>query len=439
VLLVVFDLQTAATHRFADRTLHRVGDLVGVHDDLAIDVSSRTPNHLNQRGLATKEAFLVRVENRHERHLGKIETLSQQVDPNEHIELTQTQVSQDLDSFERVHLGMQIPNTQAQLEQIVGEVFGHLLRQRRDQHALIKFSAFSNHLNKIIDLTLGRPHDDLGVDQTRRAHDLLHNVVRYVKLIGPRCCRQEHHLVHHFEPLVETQRPVVDRGRQTKTMLDQNVLTAPVAGVLAMKLRDGHVRLIEHHQIVVGEVIEQRKGTLSRRTPVEVHRIVLNAVAIPDLSHHLEVVLRAHPKTLRLEQLALFLERRKLELQLLFDTNNGLAKTLLACDIVRRRENTDVLERCDSFPGQRIDTGNRLDLIAKHLDSHDGFVVRRMNLDGVATNAEFGTHQVHVVALVLHIDKLAKNLSLIDLLANVEGQQQGLVLLGRTQTINARN
>ena len=81
-----------------------------------------------------------------------------------------------------------------------------------------------------------------------------------------------------------------------------------VAVVHRPDLRHGHVRLVDDDEEVLGEVVEQRVRRLARRAPVDVPRVVLDAVAEADLLHHLEVERRAHAQPLRLEQLALPLE-----------------------------------------------------------------------------------------------------------------------------------
>ena len=118
------------------RPLHRVGDLVGVHDHLAVDVAGRPADRLDERRLAAEEALLVGVEDRDQRHLGQVEALPQQVDADEHVELAEPEVAQDLDALDGVDLGVQVAHLHAQLEQVVGEVLGHLLGERGDQHAV---------------------------------------------------------------------------------------------------------------------------------------------------------------------------------------------------------------------------------------------------------------------------------------------------------------
>ena len=123
-------------------------------------------------------------------------------------------------------------------------------------------------------------------------------------------------------------------------MLDEDVLAAAVALVLAVQLRHGDVALVDDEQEVVGEVVEQRERRLARAATVDVHRVVLDAVAVADLLHHLEVVLRAHAQPLRLEQLALLLEPGQPLLQL------GLDADRPPCACARRR-------RRSGWPGRR--------------------------------------------------------------------------------------
>ena len=83
-----------------------------------------------------QEALLVGVEDGHQRHLGQVEALPQQVDADQHVELAEAEVAEDLDALDGVDLGVQVADPHAQLEQVVGEVLGHLLGERGDQDAV---------------------------------------------------------------------------------------------------------------------------------------------------------------------------------------------------------------------------------------------------------------------------------------------------------------
>ena len=186
-------------------------------------------------------------------------------------------------------------------------------------------------------------------------HDLLDDLTRHLELVRARRRRQEQHLRHPLDELVEAQRTVVGRRRQPEAVLDEHLLAAPVALVLAVQLRHRHVALVDHHEVVVGEVVEQRVRRLAAAATVDRPRVVLDAVAVADFLHHLEVVLRAHPQPLRLEQLALALEVGQPLLQLGLDAHDGLAHALVARDVVAGREHDELFERLHPLAGERVD------------------------------------------------------------------------------------
>src|SRR5690606_17171357 len=98
VLLVVRLLLGAAAVGLVDRALHRRGDCVGVHVDLAGHVAGRAADRLDEGRLGAQEALLVGVEDRDERHLGQVEALAEQVDADQHVELAGAQLPQQLDA-----------------------------------------------------------------------------------------------------------------------------------------------------------------------------------------------------------------------------------------------------------------------------------------------------------------------------------------------------
>ena len=99
----------------ADRRLHRIGHHVGVQDRHAVDVPRGAADRLDQRALGAQEAFLVGVEDRHQRHLGNVEALAQQVDADQHVELAEPQVADDLDALDGVDVGVQVAHLDAVL------------------------------------------------------------------------------------------------------------------------------------------------------------------------------------------------------------------------------------------------------------------------------------------------------------------------------------
>ena len=158
---------------------------------------------------------------------------------------------------------------------------------------------------QVVDLARRRTHLDLGIDQPRRADDLLdHLRPACSSSYGARRRRHVDRLRHRALELLEFQRPVVERGRQAEAVVHQLLLAGAVAAIHAADLRDRHVALVDDQQGIGGKIIEQRRRRLARRPPGEVARVVLDAGAISDLVHHLQVVERALLQALRLEQLA---------------------------------------------------------------------------------------------------------------------------------------
>jgi hypothetical protein len=56
--------------------------------------------------------------------------------------------------------------------QIVGEIFRHALRERRDEHALALPLAHPNLVEQIVDLAAHGADLDLRIDESRRPDDL---------------------------------------------------------------------------------------------------------------------------------------------------------------------------------------------------------------------------------------------------------------------------
>jgi hypothetical protein len=149
-------------------------------------VARRTADGLNQTALGAQKAFLVGVQNRHERDFRDVEAFAQQVDAHEHIEGAQAQIAQDLDALDGVDVGVQVTHLDAVLGEVVGELFGHALGQGRDQHALVLVDADADLLQHVVDLVRGGTHFHDWVHETRGPHHLLDNLTGMLLLVGSR-------------------------------------------------------------------------------------------------------------------------------------------------------------------------------------------------------------------------------------------------------------
>ena len=224
---------------------------------------------------------------------------------------------------------------------------------------------------------------------------------------------------------------------EPEPVLDERVLPAAVALVLAVQLRHGHVALVDDEQEVVGEVVDQGERRLAGAAAVDVHRVVLDAVAVADLLDHLQVVLGAHAEALGLEQLALGLEPRQPLLQLGLDAHHGPPHPLVAGDVVGGREDDDLGEVGELLAGERVDDGEPLDGVAEHLDAQHRLLVGGVHLDGVAPHAELAPAERHVVAVVLQVDEAAQDRALVVVDAGVQLEQLAPVLLRVAHAVDA--
>ena len=87
--------------------------------------------------------------------------------------------------------------------------------------------------------------------------------------------------------------------------------------------------------------------------------------------------------------------------------------------------------------GERIERDELVDLVAEQLDAQRAVLVRQVDLDDVAADAEDAAVEIVVVALVLDLDQLAQDLLAVDALAALERQHHPVVGLGRAEAVDA--
>ena len=78
---------------------------------------------------------------------------------------------------------MQVAHANAELAVVFGQIFGHALRQRRDQHSLVTVDALADLGEQVVDLMLRRPDVNSGVEEARRTNHLFDDdTVRVLEL-----------------------------------------------------------------------------------------------------------------------------------------------------------------------------------------------------------------------------------------------------------------
>jgi hypothetical protein len=68
---------------------------------------------------------------------------------------------------------VQVPHPDPVLQQVVGEILGHLLGERGDQYPLVLLGPQPDLVDEVVDLALRRPDHHLRVDQPGRPDHLL--------------------------------------------------------------------------------------------------------------------------------------------------------------------------------------------------------------------------------------------------------------------------
>src|SRR3954447_5279098 len=249
VFLVVLLLDRAPPLRLRDRELDRVGHLVRVQNRHAFEIARAAADGLDQRRLRTEKTFLVRIEDSHARAFGDVEPFPQQVDADQHVVRADAEVADDGDALQRLDVGVQVVDLDAELHQVARQILGHPLRQRRHHHALTFCDALLDDADQIVDLTLDRLDDDVRIEQSGRTDDLLREKsagLFHLERTGRRGDVDDLRQLS-FE-LLKRERTIVDRAWQTESVFDQRLLARAVAAPHRPDLRNGLVRLIDDEE-----------------------------------------------------------------------------------------------------------------------------------------------------------------------------------------------
>ena len=152
MFLVVGHLDGTAAPRLGNSFVHRIRRLIGIHDDLAVCVSCRAADRLNERTVVAQEAFLIGIEDGYKRHLGQVKALAQEVDAHKRVELAAPEGAEDLDALERSDVGMHVARFQAAVEKMVGQILRHLLGERGDKRTLVALSPLLRLVDDVVNL-----------------------------------------------------------------------------------------------------------------------------------------------------------------------------------------------------------------------------------------------------------------------------------------------
>ena len=440
VLPVVRKLFFAASFGFVHRAAHRRRDRIGIEDDASFGVSRGASDRLDEACFAAQKALFVRIQDRDQTDLRQIETFAQKVDADERVEFAQAEIADDLHAIERVDVAVHVAHAHAHAVEIFGQVLRHALGQRGDQRAEALFRLHAHFAQKVVDLPLDRTDRNLGIDEPRRTDDLLGDDRRAVQFVACGRCGHADDLRHALHELLEFQRAVVPRARQTEAVFDERILSCAVAAEHPADLRQRDVAFVDEHQKILGEIVDQRIRRFAGLSAVKVARIVLDAAAEADLLHHFDVVQHARTDALGLQRTVGVEEHLFLHLHVRFDLFERLLHLLVSGRVVRRRKDRDVTAAVEDLAGQDVDFRDALDLVAEEPDAQR--LVRpvdRIDVERVAVRTERAALKVHVVALILNLDEPLHDLAAVDLHALPERNGQPKVFLRIAEPVDARD
>ena len=335
---------------------------------------------------------------------------------------------------------MQIAAPDANLRKILGQILRHALRQRGHQHALVLLRAHANLFQQVIHLALHGTDFHLGVHQARWPNHLLHDhSARLGQLIWAGRCGHVHHLIDAVFEFFKRQWPVVQRRRHSKAVIHESLLARAVTVKHSAYLPYRLVRFINEHQVVLRHVIQQRRRRFAGQTAAQMPRIILDAVAVANGAHHLDVKHGALYDTLRLDEFSLLLHFFLPPPQLFLNAHDGAVPLFLRHHVMRFRINRharQILLPRAHFSGYRIDLPQRIDLVSPHFDAVTLILIRGIDFDHVSAHAKRAAPQV-LAALVLNIDEPAQQRFARSLLSLFQHDQHAVISFRRAEAVNA--
>jgi len=387
-----------------------------------------------------KKPSLSGVQNGNQRYFRQIQALTQQIDAHNHVDGPYAQVFDDFHALKGVNLVVHVFGFDAVLFEIIGQILGHLDGQGRDQCTLTAVDAQTNFTKQVFDLPLDWAHHNNGIQQACGADDLLSHATGMFPLIIAWRGGNENFLVDFLLKFLEFQRAVVKRRRQAEPVFHQRFFAAVVTAEHTADLRQHDVAFIHHQQEIVREIIQQRGGRGTWFASGQYGRVILNALAHTDFLQHFHVVVGTLLDALRLEQLALFGKF----FDLLFHLDRNLGKALFHLfrpdNIMAGREDGDMPHNIFVLTGQRVKLDDTVDLITEKLYPDGIFiVVGKVDIYGVALDAELVADKVHVVALVLQLDQAAAKHVALHLHTGAQADDHAAVINRIAQRVDAGN
>ena len=129
-------LFAASSCRLIQCALHGARDFVRIENGTALHVACCTSNRLDQRIFRAQETLFVGIEDGDQRHLWHVQPLAQQIDADQDIKKTQSEITNDFAAFNGINIRMQVTDFDTMFLEVFGQILGHALGERGNEHAL---------------------------------------------------------------------------------------------------------------------------------------------------------------------------------------------------------------------------------------------------------------------------------------------------------------
>ena len=333
---------------------------------------------------------------------------------------------------------MHIAHLDPGLLQVDRQILGHALGQGGDEHTLLLLHRGIALGNEVVDLALDGADFDFGIQKSRGADHLLHDLPGPLLFKGGGGGGDVDPLAHPGLELREGQGAVVKGRGQAEAVVDQGLLAAAVSGIHGPYLGQGHMALVHKEEEVIGEVVQQGHGGRAGGSALDHPGVVLDAAAEADLLEHFDVVHGALADALGLQELLILLEPALPFLHLALDVQNGPVQLLPGGHIVAGRVDGHMIHHPLHQARDGIDLGDAVDLVPEKFHP-DGSArpVDRVDLHGVPTDTEGIPGELDVVALVADLHQLFGQLLPGLFHAGTQGDDHVLVVNGVTQAVDA--
>ena len=184
VVFIVLILNFAAAVGFGYGAVHTSRNIVRVHYYSAFIVARGSAYRLDKRGIASEEAFFIRVENGYEFNRRKVQTLAEKIDSDENVESVVFEGRDYVYPFERVYVAVHILDSYFAFPKIVGKFLGGLFRHSRNENLALPRDRGVYFADKMVDLSFGRNYRYRRIEKPRRPDELLDDLVGDTRFVG---------------------------------------------------------------------------------------------------------------------------------------------------------------------------------------------------------------------------------------------------------------